>query len=453
MRTICRDCRLFVAVIVLGVSSFLIGSACGAEKTWRAGFARVVITPEKPMFASGYGARGKPSSGKVHDLHVRVAAMTDAAGHSVVFISMDLISVPRKMADMICKAIEKKHGVKRANVMICCSHTHCGPALDEKLTHMLDLKEADWKLILANQKSLNAKVLAAIDEAVANQKPARLQVGQGTTGFGVNRRPPIGEGPTDHDVPVLLVTSPDGKTVRGIIFGYACHNTTLSFYQWCGDYAGFAQINLEDRFPKAVALFFTGCGADQNPLPRRKVELAQKYGRMLSEAVAKVVSGKMKSVDGPIRTAFRTISLKLDKIPPKSQWEQDLEKGTRYQKARARLLLKQIAEHGELPQTHPYPVQIWQLVDRVTWVALGGEVVVDYSLRLKRELGKGRTWVAGYANHVMAYIPSERVLREGGYEGGRSMLYYQLPAHWKPGLEDQIVNTVKSLTKSLRAAK
>lgn len=441
-------CARSVAVPLLAALSLFavaVERSSAAEKSWQAGFARVAITPTEPMFASGYGGRSKPSSGKIHDLYVRAAALTDPAGHSVVFVSLDLIGVPKAFADYVAAHCRKKYGLARADVMLCCSHTHCGPALDDKLSHMLALKDSDWAAIRHNQKRLNANVLGAIDAAFSSRKPAALAAGNGTAGFAVNRRPPIGKGPTDHDVPVLRITSPDGKTVRGLIYGYACHNTVLNFFKWCGDYAGFASLDLEAAYPKSVALFFSGCGADQNPLPRRKVELAQKYGRMLSAAVRKVAGGTMTPNRGNIRTAFRNIDLAFDDVPPKAAWERELKTGNRYQKARARLLLDEIAARGSLPKSHPYPVQVWNLGDRITWVALGGEVVVDYSLRLKRELGRQNTWVAGYANHVMAYIPSERVLKEGGYEGGRSMLYYQLPAKWKPGLEDQIVAAVRAL--------
>ncbi len=90
---------------------------------------------------------------------------------------------------------------------------------------------------------------------------------------------------------------------------------------------------------------------------------------------------------------------------------------------------------------------MWKLGTELTWVALGGEVVVDYSLRLKSELGQGKTWVTGYSNDVMCYIPSERVLEEGGYEGASSMIPYQQPSSWKKGLEARIVDTVQALVK------
>jgi hypothetical protein len=78
-------------------------------------------------------------------------------------------------------------------------------------------------------------------------------------------------------------------------------------------------------------------------------------------------------------------------------------------------------------------------------VLLGGETVVDYSLRLKNELGADKTWVSGYCNDVMAYIPSRRVLEEGGYEGGGAMVYYGLPAPWGPQVEERIVKEVHRL--------
>jgi hypothetical protein len=84
------------------------------------------------------------------------------------------------------------------------------------------------------------------------------------------------------------------------------------------------------------------------------------------------------------------------------------------------------------------------------WILLGGEVVVDYSLRLKRNLGSSRTWVSGYCNDVMAYIPSLRVLKEGGYEGATAMIYYGLPGSWSERVEEQIVGAVRKSVAEVR---
>lgn len=424
-----------------------VAAANSAESGWKAGFSRMVITPEKPMWLSGYGGRTHASEGKIHDLYARAAAWQDASGHRVVLISLDLIGVPRGMAQRVSVAAKAKHKLERADVMFCCSHTHCGPALDQSLTHMLDMKEDDWKQVIEYQKWLDARVIEAIDAAMADLKPAQLATGIGNCGFASNRRAPIGTGPMDHEVPVLRVLSEDRSQLRGVIFGYACHNTVMPFYQWCGDYAGFAQLYLEERHPGATALFFSGCGADQNPLPRRKIELAEQYGRMLSISVEKVIGGEMSTVSSSVKTGFREIDLEFSTIPSREELLTTAKSADRFQRTRATLFLKDIDAGKPLAPTYPYPVQVWKLGEAVTWVALGGEVVVDYSLRLKRELGPGKTWVTGYANDVMAYIPSERVLAEGGYEGDTSMIVYMQPSKWKTGLEDRIVQAVQELAR------
>ena len=118
-----------------------------AVADWQAGFSRVVITPEKPMWLSGYGSRNHASEGKIHDLYARAAALQDDGGKRVVMISLDLVGVPKVMAERVSAAAKTKHKLERADLMFCCSHTHCGPALDQSLTHMLDMKEEDWQQV------------------------------------------------------------------------------------------------------------------------------------------------------------------------------------------------------------------------------------------------------------------------------------------------------------------
>jgi len=436
--------KLLVLTVLLLLMTITL-SPVQANEPWQAGVARVVITPDEFMWMSGYGGRDHAAEGQIHDLYARAAALQGPDGTRTVFIALDLIGVPVKMAQVVAAEIEKQHKLPRRHLMFASSHTHCGPALDDKLSHMLAMKDNDWTQVRKYQAVLNRKVIQVINVALADIKPARLSFGNGKCGFASNRRAPIGTGPYDHQVPVLRIDSPSGQ-LRGVVFGYACHNTVMGFYQWSGDYAGFAQLDLEGRHAGAVAMFFTGCGADQNPLPRRKLELAEKYGRMLAVSVDEVLtSGSMQPLTGTITPHFEEIPLELASLPTKEKLTAEAAGTDRFLRARAKLLLEQLSVEGAVRQTYPYPVQVWKLGNEITWVALGGEVVIDYQLRLKRELGEHSTWVAGYANDVMAYIPSERVLAEGGYEGESSMVYYQLPSKWKSGLEDQIVGTVHKL--------
>jgi hypothetical protein len=250
------------------------------------------------------------------------------------------------------------------------------------------------------------------------------------------------QGPNDHDVPVLAVKDASDQ-LMAVVFGYACHSTVLASYQWSGDYPGFAQIELEKNHPGCQAMFWAGCGADQNPLPRRTVELAMDYGRQLAVAVDAVLGGVMQPVHGRLRTSFREIDLPFTELPTRERIVQDAQSADRYVSARARMLLAGLEAGQPLCPTYPYPIQVWQIGDEIQFVTLGGEVVVDFALRLKAELQGPRTWVAGYSNDVMAYIASRRVLSEGGYEGGGAMVYYGLPTTWAPESEDLIVEEVR----------
>ncbi len=418
-----------------------------AAETWQVGVAREVITPPEFMWMSGYGARSAPADGAIHDLYARVACFSDPSGRKSVFISTDLVGVPRGMSQRLSKIFEEEFRIPRAGAMFACSHTHCGPALDDPLSFMLDMQPADWEQVRKYQAWLEERILAAVRTAVADLSDAELSFANGVCGFASNRRAPQGIGPVDHEVPVLKIADRAGK-IRGIIFGYACHNTTLGIQQWCGDYAGFAQLYLEETHPGAVAMFFSGCGADQNPLPRRELELCEQYGRLLAVAVKQTLAGKLEPLPCSLAARFEEIDLAFDSLPTREQVVAKLENGSRYEKAWAKNMLAEL-DAGGIAETYPYPVQVWRVGGKLTWVALGGEVVVDYSLRLKKDLradAPGRTvWVTGYANDVMAYIPSERVLTEGGYEGAGAMLYYQKPSAWKAGLEQQIVDTVRKL--------
>jgi neutral ceramidase len=248
-------------------------------------------------------------------------------------------------------------------------------------------------------------------------------------------------------VPVLRVSAPDG-TIRAVLFGYACHNTTLAFYQWCGDYAGYAQADVEAAHPGAIALFVQGCGGDQNPYPRGKIELAQMHGQSLATAVEAALTATAQPVSGPLQEKLADVQIDFAPLT-RTDLEEQAKSSNKWMANHAKGVLAQL-ERGEKPATHyPYPVQVLRFGDGLTFVGLAGETVVDYSLRLKHELAGPPLWIAGYCNDVMAYIPSKRVLEEGGYEARDSMYFSKLPGPWAPTLEERIVGEVHTLLGGL----
>jgi hypothetical protein len=442
-------------IVVLLVMGLLSPVTSAAE--WRAGVAKGKITPEQPIWMSGYASRDRPAEGTLHDLWAKALWLEDGEGNGAVLITADVCGIDRELSQRVCRRVQDANGLKRDAVAICVSHTHTGPAVGGNLRPMFFLDAKQQALVDQYTQALEDKLVDVAHEAMRASKPARVEWGIGKATFAVNRRANKEEdvtrlraegglkGPVDHDLPVLVVRTPKTGEVSAVVFGYACHATTLSFYQWSGDWPGFAQIELEKQFPGAAALFVAGCGADQNPLPRRTVQLAEEYGRQAAAGVAEAMKASLRQVGGRLESRYAETSLPFAALPTRGQLDQDATSKDKYVAQRARLLRSQLDRDGKLSPTYPYPVQVWKLGDGPTVVLLGGEVVVDYSLRLKRELGAPRTWVAGYANDVMAYIPSKRVLDEGGYEGGGAMVYYGLPSSWAPDVEERIVREVRRL--------
>lgn len=429
-----------------------------AHAGWKAGVATADITPDKPIWMSGYASRDHRAEATRTKLWGKVLVLEDSHGKRLAVVTLDLVGIDEQTSQRVRDQLRQKFGLEKTQIALLCSHTHCGPVVGNNLLSMFTLKEEDIDLINEYTTGLIDELVVTVGKAISDLAPAELGWATGHADFAVNRRknkeaevPTLraaGQllGPSDHEVPVLKVQS--GPQIKALVFGYACHATTLSFFEWCGDYPGYAMLDLEEKHPGAVAMFWAGCGADQNPLPRRTVELAQSYGQQLSVAVQEAIAGDVHAITGDLETRYDEPELPFANMLTKEQIEANLTSTNTYEAGRARMLKQELDATGTLKPTYAYPVQSWKLGDGPLWVTLGGEVVVDYSIRLKTELrakpGVSAVWVAGYANDVMAYIPSLRVLKEGGYEGGGAMLYYGRPGIWGDTIEQLIVETVHS---------
>jgi hypothetical protein len=396
---------------------------------WKAGTATVAVTPQKLLWMAGYAGRKKPAEGKVQDLFAKALALQDEEGNKLVFVTLDLIGVPQLLRQAVAQRAEKEFSLPPAHLVMNASHTHSGPSLRTTPLTDADKDNPKAKDLWEYTQKLQNDLVGLIGKALNEMQPARLTWNKARCGFAMNRRrdytlppdhpnankAPNPDGPVDHEVPALRIEAPDG-TLRATLFGYACHNTSLGFYNWCGDYAGFAQEYLQEHRPGFTALFLMGCGADQNPYPRRSdvvpgvtdLELSMQHGRSLSNAVEMALVVNPRPVQGPIRAAYEEIKLSYAKA------------------GRA---------------DHDYPVQVIKLGNDLTFITLGSEVVVDYSLRFKREFaGAAGVWVAGYSNDYTGYVPSLRVLKEGGYEAATG---------WAESVEDRIAEKVHELHQKL----
>ena len=453
-------CSAFWQAVIVAL---LCNPQYAAEKVWKAGTARVEITPDKPLWLAGYASRTHPAEGTLHPLWVKVLALEAPDGARAIILASDVLGYPRAMSERVCADLVARYKLDRSAVFLTSSHTHSGPVLSGALPDIYPIDASQLALIDEYSLRLERSIADTAGRALSRLAPARMYAGHGRTTFAVNRRnnreaevPKLlgqeleTKGPVEHSVPVLAVHGVDGKLLA-VLFSYACHATTLDTYQWCGDYPGFAQAELEARYPGALAMFHAGCGADQNPIPRRSVALCERYGHMLAAAVEETLGGELMPLEPGLATAFRRVDLDYERHPTREELKEieSASDAAAFRRHWAGRLLRELDAGSRFERSYPYPVQVWRLGGNQLWIGLGGEVVVDYALRFKREFGPD-AWVTGYANDVMAYIPSARIQAEGGYESS-SMDVYGLPATgWAPGIEDRIAGTVGELVRQVQ---
>jgi neutral ceramidase len=411
-------------VMALGLGSL---AAAEPSSDWKAGAARVDTTPEAPVRMAGYGSRTEPSQGVAHPLFAKALALADARGTRIVFITCDIIAFRRAFTNRVTDRVKAKYGLPSENVVLFASHNHAGPSLSEST----DADGANVPEGLRNNvdytRDLEDKLVGLVGAALDRMEPASLSYGIGRAHFALNRREPTAKGiklgknpagPTDESVPILRVQNADGKPLA-VVFGYACHNTTLrpDMMKIAADFAGYAQDRIEADNPGAVALFVTGCAGDADPHPFGTLEMARAHGEELGEAVKFVQDHPawMVPLNGPLRTTFAETTVRFGGPTDRGSYEKLLNDPNTGRQRHAKRMIEAIDEGKPIRTDYPYySVHALALGDRLTMVALSGEVVVDYAIRLQNELGgEGRTlWVAAYANDMLGYIPSVRVLKE-----------------------------------------
>jgi hypothetical protein len=397
-----------------------------AEPDWKVGLAQVKITPSQPVVLAGYAGRTKPFAKVETDLYAKALVLEDRLGQRAALVTTDLIGLSAAVAEPVCERLHAQTGLRREHILLNSSHTHTGPALSLDPKAREGLPAGDAQRTVEYTRQLQDRLVEVVVQAASRLEPATLSWGGGVVHFVMNRREftPAGvilgnnpRGLADRSVPVLRVDGPDGK-LRAVLFGAASHNTTLtpSHHEVCGDYAGFAQTHVQERHPAVQAMFMLGCAGDANPYPRGTMELARAHGTALGQEVCRVLETKLRPVRGPLKIAFDRAALPLQAPPPREDLQKQAAEQRGYRPGVARQMLAVLDRGDKLPTHYTCPFTVWQMGEDLTLVGLPGEVVVDYVAALEKALGPNQLWVAGYCNDVFGYLPSARVLGEGGYE-------------------------------------
>lgn len=409
------------------------------------GAASTDITPDYPIRLSGYGGRRAPSDGTAQHLFAKALAIGSAEGGNLtLIITLDNLGIPAPMAERIHQRIAAQVKLPREQFAICASHTHTAPMLSGLISNLfgMDIPNQEWQVIDRYTAETTSKIVDLGLKAIHSARPCELYWGIGQAGFAKNRR--TERGPVDHEAPILAARA-DGKWVA-VLVNYACHCTTLEggFNKLCGDWAGYAQEYLEEKFPGITALVAIGCGGDANPNPRGVLTQAQDHGRELAHEVERLLNSNLKPLSVPPKGSLTRFNLAFHNLPTRAQWE-ELAKKTDAVGYHARKNLARLDRGEKLPAELPYLLQVMAFSDDLAMVFMPGEVVVDYSLRIKRTYSAHRVWVNAYSHDDPCYIPSKRILDEGGYEGGGAMVYYDQPTRLADDTEERIFSHLETL--------
>jgi hypothetical protein len=437
-----------------------LASCSMANAAWQAGVAKADITPTESVPLAGYGGKTRMSQRVEHAIWLKALALKDDAGAVSVLVTADLVGLSDKMIAVIAKNAAEKHGVVRERLILNASHNHSCPVTEDVLWLYYEFTAEEAAAKDRYTRMVYAKYDEVIGTAIAALKPAELSFEQGLAGVAVNRRRSRGAesralgGQVDQDVPVLAVKS--GTELKAIVFGYSCHTTTLGGLSINGDYAGFAQLELEKSISGCTALFVQNCGGDANPLPRIRgrdaeaTQLAGMYGHILAEAVRQLIAAPMKPLTGPLKVAMGETELMLQPGLRLEELKQRVPNLTGMPKREFEHFIRQYERLGSPPDRVKYPIQVWRIGADFTFIALTGETVVDYSLKYKAAHGWSTTWVCGYNNDLLSYVPSLRVLKEGGYEGVSGMYEYGHRAPYTEDVEERITIKVEELVKQTK---
>ncbi len=439
--------KVFIPVLTIAIVLITTELQAGDMKV---GIGRKAITPQGDAWLNGYAnpARLKPATGIAHDLWAKALVFEESPTSRVVIVTTDLLGLSHEISVDIAKKLNDKYGIQRSQLLLNSSHTHSAPMV-WPAAGMFYYKPDDMQTVYNYTRRLVDDIVAAVDMAMADLASMQVWSGHGEANFAFNRRNPVLTiRPVDFDVPVLKIATPGGQ-LKAVLFGYTCHNTTLpgDYTEVNGDYAGYAQIELEKMYPGITALFFQGCCGDINPNPRGTIEHAMQHGKTLAESVQKVITSTMQPVRAPVTTRYETVELAFRPFDLQL-YQNDMVTGDEYVQRRAKLMLQAYNKGWDVSR-YSYPVQCIRFGKDLTILAMAGEVVVDYALWAKQTFKNENLFVAGYSNEVMCYIPTKRILGEGGYEASSSMIYYVLPGPFADNVEERIQGAVKQVMKGV----
>ena len=415
----------------------------------RVGSATVEITPEWPLTLAGFAVRTHPSEGVAQPLHVRVAVLeseaADGTRDRVVIASADMLWWGPQQVPIIRRQIAEAVGIPERNILLSATHTHSGPQASTRASATVGVADPRFLDLLFE------RTMEATAAALADLEPVTISRVNSSHALGFNRRYDWNpNGPEDPALTVVRFDRPDGRP-KTLFVHYTCHPVITQEYLVSGEFCGVAMDQVEAALG-VNALYLQGCCGDINPDVAGERRTArgtntdvERLGGAFADAIlaalgqpgeqlaARPLHIERVEVDLPFGDLPDTDALSAMVATPgvEGEWAQAL-----------------LAHPEWLTPSIPLQLQRVDIADGLSLLAMDGEVVVDYGLRIREQSG-GTVLPMGYANGMTGYIPTARIIAEGGYEAGGAIPYFFLPAPFTPAVEDVLNDALDRMISSI----
>jgi neutral ceramidase len=403
------------------------------------GVAQGDITPFEPVWLVGFGSRERRSEDVYLPLKAGALSLAGGSDEALV-VTADLIGYDLSFAAAAKMKIAAATGLLPRQIILTATHTHGGPFF------------YPWAMPGEMEPACAELIHERLVEIAISARHAAadgsVRCGRSTSAFGINRRNEAD--PIDPDVDTLWFADATGDIACLTVYG--CHAVCFSDHRLGPDYPGFLCAELE-RETGATALFAAGCGGDVNPriiMERgRNIDDEVVWGstRELVEQVVQARSTATAVDCDNLRVSTDFHNLPYAGLPTRTSLER-IRKGSNPLYVRWAEAMLALLDHGELPQSCPQEIQILELNPEFRLLFLGGEILSQIGLRLKRELQPATTVTCGYSNGLIGYVPNESTYDKGGYEVDGSHYYFLRPAPFTRDVEDLVVSKCLEMVRT-----
>ena len=420
------------------------------------GIASIDITPQHPVWLTGYGNRDHKSEGVYQSLIAGAVSITGDTDE-ILILTADLIGYDLAYAAAAKNRIAESTGLLPRQVVLTATHTHCAPFFYPMA--MPGEVEKGYAEFLLNQ------LVQVAVSAKNRQVEGTVEFSRGHSEFGVSRRLPDGkggvlfapnpDGPMDRDLDTLWFRDTGGALIGSLtIFG--CHPTSRGGYLLGGDYPGFLCRALSEQ-TQAPSFFATGCAGNIRPWFKGEnsgfntpsLEELEAASRRIAD---EVIQSRQDAT--PVNAAGLCVTSEFHHLP----YAELPDEATFHDRAAnhtnplirhwASEMLK-LSEAGGLPSSCPQEIQVVQFNEEIRAIFLGGEVLTEIGIHIKSALQPATTMTVAYSNGLIAYVPSKETYDLGGYEVDGSHFYFLRPAPFAKEIEDLIVAKTVDIVEKL----